>query len=741
MLNNKLPHIRRDCHRFIKRLLYRQLTATSFGKYSLVDNKLNPLTSTEWIDKFFNDNKLQDCILPIKEIKSKFGKSCIINDPADTLNNRYFGGHLRNCDKILSEALVKAPSTRLKPLVVTVRGVGGGKTRLFEELRFLQNDRQDTVALSITFNNKMDYCKTTELFVTDRDYVELNFMLSILLRIATTVYDVSISQLRIYVRQAIYNLSLDLMVDSNLIESFGRHFLQRMIHDIDISLRKDSPNNFLKNLPVFIDEVMVFKDALSSNMPDTENRFVAAVSMLSKVFLNTRFRGCDSSTPVNTCLAISSLDALALGKTKSLRSIFVLTVPERLDVREVVLQWWTPHLDKLHPIDMFRLTLIAETVITQPRVLSFVSDFIKSKTSHDVPMRSPFVNGTFVKDLFNCVLVLLDSQYTIRTKEDVSPAKLMSLVFGDEEILDAASAKMIRKSIFTNSLQRIAEKTTFAPTGSLLMLAAASYDKLMKSPSDLNILNPFDCFYMLFERTVSVITGDKKIWKSGDTLESLTEWWLTCRIAAAVTAGAKSIPLARLLPMVSSSVEVSLPSSENYFETPSQWPTLTGDSVTDFAKCFNETNLLDVDFPFIMYQSSKGQGFDRLISFLVKKTDGSLEINKAFLVFMDEKSSAVRVGKNEKAEPKKLDCRQYERVQSLANELRRLRDEENLPLSLESQALVEGQYKFVYTTTYKDVRSMVKRDRNLVVCDEKAARKFFGIMWPFVCTVRSPSSE
>lgn len=114
------------------------------------------LSPTHWIDQFFCRNELSCLNLSIETMKLTLGKSSIINNPSKNLRNQYLGGHLSTCIHVLESALQSPPDNREKPLVVTIRGTGGGKTRLFEELRrHLNEGDNEGVALSITFNKKL----------------------------------------------------------------------------------------------------------------------------------------------------------------------------------------------------------------------------------------------------------------------------------------------------------------------------------------------------------------------------------------------------------------------------------------------------------------------------------------------------------------------------------------------------------------------------------------------------------
>lgn len=103
-------------------------------------------------------------------------------------------------------ALNQDPSPKSKPVLATVKGVGGGKTRFCEESRQALNARDDTLAIGITFNNLTPYSTEVEMFIADNDFLKLNMMLSVMSRIAMVVYEKPFDEVRDMVRGSINQL-------------------------------------------------------------------------------------------------------------------------------------------------------------------------------------------------------------------------------------------------------------------------------------------------------------------------------------------------------------------------------------------------------------------------------------------------------------------------------------------------------------------------------------------------------
>ena len=116
------------------------------------------MTVNENYENLFFDSILSSLrVRNISEIKSRFGPSCIIDNPTEKLTNPYLGYNiLDNVNKVI-EAVDSRPSGRTKPVVVTIRGTGGGKTRLLEELRHHLNVDTNTLVVAITFNCDSEY--------------------------------------------------------------------------------------------------------------------------------------------------------------------------------------------------------------------------------------------------------------------------------------------------------------------------------------------------------------------------------------------------------------------------------------------------------------------------------------------------------------------------------------------------------------------------------------------------------
>lgn len=702
-----------------------------------------------WIDRIF-DTHLKSRMSPLSEIKLPRGKSCVINDPHITMTNPYLGSHLQPCLDMVADALMKEPSSRFKPVVVTLRGVGCGKTRLLEEVRLATNKFSDTIVLSVTFNNLMEYFASRECFTSN---TTLNIILSTLMRYVAVVYQVDFDTLcTLFISEA---KLLDPSVGESIVtlSIFTRRFLQRIISDIESRMITEEPEISSINVVFIVDEIMAVYDKTimgSSSGDKVKISFTDAISIMHKAVLNERFTSTTHSvSQINSTLVISSLDVSATQVTDSERIIDTLPYDEELDPVKIVNDWWVPGVE-LSSVDRFRLELISQTALTQPRVLSFMAEFVRKHVSEllqgsDI---SPAVSANFIQGIFSAAFKL---GYNVDVR-DVNYKVLYALVFGKSIKLTNAGMKMLRRSIITNALPSgCIPNPMVVPRGSFIMLAylsGRSLNLMNKTPPQVDLLNPFDCFFMLLRSTMLVLSGMAE----GASLESITEWWLKCRLAVAHASGRKSINLKELFPMLKgiSLPQVAVPTSTRYYirDTKSEetvslpnisvQPNVT---ITQIAHKFNSA--LDLDFDderfCFSFESPAGQGFDHFVAMLTAVSSKSpTKDSQVFVTVIDNKSAMVKPDKKSKG--KKLNYSQFERFLELVEELRKLNQEGELELSSISRALVEGRYRFVYLTTYPNLFNYLKHP-NLLISDEESSKSFYGMSWPLVRSLRSASSK
>jgi hypothetical protein len=363
---------------------------------------------------------------------------------------------------------------------------------------------------------------------------------------------------------------------------------------------------------------------------------------------------------------------------------------------------------------------------------------------------APALTAEFITRLFAEVVASLKKAY----KTDVGVVDynvLYALVYGKSIRLSDAGMMMIRRSIITNVLPDAKEPNPFVvPRGSLFMLACMSgksMDLNGKNPPDIDILNPFHCFAMLLRNSLLTLVGQPK----GASLELITEWWIKCRLAAAFKNNQKSVSLDELFPFFTDKVDliphIAVPRVDDYYISTEiadeSLPNISSISIDDTAylsHVVNEFNraTLEVDSHRCAYfESPVGQSFDHFIAMsVVEPGHSATRDSPVFVTVIDNKSGMVTP--DDTSGQKTLDCSQFDRFQLMVEELKKLNGEENLELSRISRALVEGRYQFVYLTTYQKVKPTLtkhKKETNLVICNAKMSKSFYGMTWPLVISI------
>jgi hypothetical protein len=222
------------------------------------------------------------------------------------------------------------------------------------------------------------------------------------------------------------------------------------------------------------------------------------------------------------------------------------------------------------------------------------------------------------------------------------------------------------------------------------------------------------------------------------------EWWIKCRIAAACATGKKSIELRKLfafLPNLESG-EVSLPehiskTSKYFVDKSNTLPLISSPrkSMADIAKSFN----MKAKFPqfekCVMFESQRDQGFDLLLAFM---SGGRCHV----LIFDAKSCQVIPHSPTDTAKPTMLRCDQFAHFLKLIDALKE--HSHTTDLTSICQALVRGDYHFIYFTTYSNVmpnEAEYSEHPNLVITNERTASEFFGMMWPVVKSFRSMSSK
>jgi len=259
-----------------------------------------------------------------------------------------------------------------------------------------------------------------------------------------------------------------------------------------------------------------------------------------------------------------------------------------------------------------------------------------------------------------------------------------------------------------------------------------------------SLLQPSSCIVNTYTGILDVLKSKHRA--DGDALESAGINWLQTRIAVAKNSGKKTIKFTELFAIRSLSAkfsfEILLPDDENYWNDKMLFPRLCeGKKFKKFLAAFNA-----VQYSTHMFKSINGQQWDTML--MTYRRDGEGGEMKPFLIFIDFKSKhIVKESKQLTKTPVKLTQYQYLKklVKLLVNETKSGDSDVRRPLTLQSKALINGDFIYIYLTTHptlklKSFGNDYKEDLskgNLYITDEAEAKKFFGILFPFYQTARA----
>jgi hypothetical protein len=710
------------------------------------------------LDKEFEFNQWVQSVLrdlssiPLEDIKDPNRvNSCLIYDMNSSMSHEYIDSEGTFAETIedINDVLRTSPDPRKKPLLATVKGSGGGKTRLFEEIRRNLNKLNDTIAIGVTFNSGTPYSLEENNINPDEPLpVDIDATLSVMTRIAAVVYKEPWREIKDVFCKRFHTLNRSLLLRADDFALFFREFLNVII----VSLAQRIGGGKLKNLVLLVDEVMrpqdkrlneLDADTIAKEESRLATQFNRFISALNQGVLNERL-GKDTGQEWKAALLISSLEVSPLEKTMSGRET-ILVPTGVLSGESIVKKWWEKSVN-IEPSGFAnaKLTLVAELLKSLPRLVEITKEFLEKETTES-PLH---IDGSLIRPLFTHLLKKISSLYSVPLKID--PQKLFGLVYSQAVNLDNDSINLMRSSFFTNTLNEFEEKKAhrqFVPQGNLAMLAFHDERRLSrktKLEGEIEWNDPERVFYNIY-RDISNLTGENKL---GDALEKATLGWLMARLITAHKVGIKEMPLHELFAVsgqhlgigeeppihVKIPTEISLEAKIFEGEAFAALPTMSN-NFTEFARQFNNIQL-ENGTVLKVFRSNTNQNCDLMVVFKIVGSD------ELFIVFIDNKCKQVGVyPPNTQRRPvKKLKVKQFNYVERFIEELRTLQEETTL--SPISKALVKGNYRFIFLTTHplieleENGEKVQQKPNRLVVMTETASKNFFGILWAWYRTAR-----
>jgi hypothetical protein len=652
----------------------------------------------------------------------------------------------------INDVLKIDPDARMKPLLATVKGSGGGKTRLLEETRRALNKREDTLAIGVTFNSNTTY-SVGENRISETDTLPLHFdaVLSVMTRIVAVLYQEPFDDVINAFSESAHNLDRKKLYTDRNLAKFFRSFLNAVM---DTLVARDHGGK-LKNLVLLVDEVMRPLDATRRSLQSDgiaeknliSSQFNDFLSALNQGVLNERLGGA-TGREWNTALLISSLEVSPLEKTLSGRSIILLPTGV-LSSQSIVYEWWRQRVN-IEPsaIATAKLTLLAEMLKTIPRLVENTNDFLVNKEKESSTSAPLKIDAALIRPLFQHLLRKVEVQFSV--PDNINPQKLFGLVYGRKVYLDQESIYLMRTSFFTNTLDRIREKDVtleFVPQGNLVMLAFYDQDRLKSLygnsilETDIEWNDPERVFLNVY---LTIINSTVNKGSEGDALEKATLGWIMARLIAAQKAGIKEMPLHEFLAVSEDSlrigeappIHVKIPTAigldDKVFEDQafSVLPTISN----NFEKFADEFNKIQLGRRAVVkvFRTGQFQNCDFMVVFRIGDT------GELFILFIDNKCKQPEIYVPNTDPPRRaaktVKLKQFSYVEKFVEELGAL-EKKKIELSPMSNALVKGNYRFVFLTTHPEVElqhngeKVEQKPDRLVVMSAKESKNFFGILW------------
>ena len=597
------------------------------------------------------------------------------------LQVRKYAAHKRGC--------------RWKPVLLCVRGSGGGKTRLLEELRRNLYVDPAVIPIAITFSNNTPFNDGDSMLVkTGSKYPHIlssQFVsLPIIARMARVFYGMPLEQVQ------------QLMLGQK--ESLEHNYLAPALYTAFLKLMRDQLAAAGKNtttLVMFVDGTRELQNVLDLSGHTIGNPLCALWhAVINKID--------------NGILAVASTDIKKPSMTFTAHWIDILPVQEVLNPADIVENWWTV-LQGADPRTKQRFLPIAALLCDLPRGAEAFNKELLQDTA---------VLGAakYTTDIVQTLRESVRSRYS--TIGALPSAKLMhGIWFSEGVMLTQEAAQCLESSVLTNVLCRnelyrgsqFNGEASFLPRANLLALSLCSKggDK---------------SFRLAFQDVLSKILNCAVPVQEGEVdrrLVDITALVLGMRIMVAKYSE-KSISVHDLLGLGYYDLRIPalgcmipLTAAKRY-DMGSNLATLQYSSRQDRDKALQELRSITVDAasPVALRLSSEGEAFD----IVLKVHDPSTE-RGCHYVFLACETKAVRRLKRKGVHPdRQLFPDQGQRAEHMST-------------------LMEGEsIAYVYQSTRSTEHDRVNELDSWVLIERSHMKRFFGPVWELYKALRGSDS-
>eukprot|EP00971_Amphidinium_carterae_P338007 6475142-Amphidinium_carterae.1 len=249
----------------------------------------------------------------------------IINAPGKSLEVPLITFNASFWAERAKEVMADRQDFRSKKVLATLRGVGGGKTRALEEMRW-ELLGEDVLPLAITYNSGMNFTPAAE-FSWSTKY-EVCYALGVVARLASVLYGQAPERMmqKLTDRSTTWGLDMDYSYPTKLIRGFLQHAIQKVK-----AVRSD-----ISGVIVLVDEVIKAESAFADayKLDSAAKRDVTGI--LRSALLDEKF------VEVHVGLVVSTLALSAAGHTTSDRFVMALIL-SNLEPEKILSNWWKRH--------------------------------------------------------------------------------------------------------------------------------------------------------------------------------------------------------------------------------------------------------------------------------------------------------------------------------------------------------------------------------------------------------------
>lgn len=505
------------------------------------------------------------------------------------------------CD--IRSILPMQPTDALKGPVVTVRGVGGGKSRGLVELMGAVGQDQATLAILNSQWRTSDMGVFSELFPNNP---KVALALAVVSRMASVTYDVPLQ--RITQLMAVNTKAFECRSGEDIIGEFAA-FLALQAGKTAVVL--------------LVDEVLKASAALQNGYPRHQGESVDAAATLRHGMLSFDFKPYG----INGAIVLSGLRPSVAGATESEKVIYTFDLPEILNPSAAVDSLFLTDVDPDNTSHRVHATLggseaaarqalihLATVFHSLPRGLEMVQDELRIRVDRTATPRKLVLTSHSVRDVFTGAMERFRQRYWELYAKGLPDVDLLfAAVYGQPATLDARVEKRLQSSLFVNTLHRSEFPT---PTGDLPMielrtsvvsLYATTPPILRTRPGSLewHLARVYD----VLEGWVATIRGVQRL---GHTLETLAVEWLRFRLAVAAAAR-KPVCLKDMLHLYSTDMDTVPAGStfDEYLKDEVSLPSATAVRVIRLEqKCYDAHGnpvadaLLEIDKRVVLSESS-----------------------------------------------------------------------------------------------------------------------------------------